>query len=111
LCQANANDFIFGDVFMKLIKQTNYFQLLPAIMAPMKTMKAMKAMKSASKVMTKGALVKTLAEQHELKTKVASGLLTSLATLATTEVKTAGKFTIQNMTSQNLVSASSTGLG
>ena len=38
-------------------------------MAPMKTMKAMKAMKSGSKVMTKGALVKTLAEKHEMKTK------------------------------------------
>merc|ERR1712224_120964 len=53
----------------------------------MKTMKAMKAMKSGgSKVMTKGALVRTLAEQHEMKTKVCAGLLESLATLATTEV-------------------------
>merc|ERR1712072_70925 len=33
-------------------------------MAPMKTMKAMK---SGSKVMTKGALIKTIAEQHEIK--------------------------------------------
>merc|ERR1740139_606595 len=32
-------------------------------------MKAMKAMKSGSKAMTKGALIKTLAEQHEMKTK------------------------------------------
>ena len=66
-------------------------------MAPMKTMKAMKSMKSGSKVMTKGALIKTLAEQHEIKTKVASGLLASLATLATTEVKKTGIFTIPGL--------------
>merc|ERR1711862_726364 len=67
------------------------------IMAPMKSMKAMKAMKSASKVMTKGALVRTLAEQHEMKTKVCAGLLESLATLATTEVKKTGIFTIPGL--------------
>merc|ERR1712094_131202 len=61
--------------------------------APMK--KAMKA--KAGKVMTKGALVKTLAEQHELKTKVCSGLLESLATLAITEVKKNGIFTIPGL--------------
>ena len=66
-------------------------------MAPMKTMKAMKAMKSGSKVMTKGALVKMLAEQHELKSKVCSGLLDSLATLAMTEVKKTGIFTIPGL--------------
>ena len=33
-----------------------------------------------------GALVRTLAEQHELKGKVASGIIDSLAALATTEV-------------------------
>ena len=66
-------------------------------MAPMKkAMKAMKAMK-ASKVMTKGALVRTLAEQHELKTKVCAGLIESLATLATTEVKKNGIFTIPGL--------------
>merc|ERR1711988_967588 len=59
--------------------------------------KAMKAMKASSKVMTKGALVKTLAEQHELKTKVCSGLLESLATVATTEVKKTGIFTIPGL--------------
>merc|ERR1712070_1105019 len=61
-------------------------------------MGAMKAMKSSSsKVMTKSALVKTLAEQHEMKTKVCSGLLESLATLATTEVKKTGIFTIPGL--------------
>merc|ERR1712228_330126 len=71
--------------------------LFSTAMAPMKTMKAMKSMKSGSKVMTKGALVKTLAEQHEMKTKVCSGLLESLATLATTEVKKTGIFTIPGL--------------
>merc|ERR1711924_301752 len=48
----------------------------------------------AGKVMTKGALVRTLAEQHEMKTKGCAGLLESLATLAATEVKKTGIFTI-----------------
>ena len=62
-----------------------------------KTMKTMKAMKAAGKAMTKGALVKLIAEKHELKTKVANGLLVSLATLATAEVKKAGIFTIPGL--------------
>merc|ERR1719390_76395 len=66
-------------------------------MAPMKSMKSMKAMKAGGKAITKGALVKTLAEQHEMKTKVMSGLLASLATLATAEVKKAGIFTIPGL--------------
>ena len=71
-------------------------------MAPMKTMKTMKAMKATSAmktstVMTKGALVKALAEKHELKTKVCSGLLQSFATIAATEVKKAGIFTIPGL--------------
>ena len=65
-------------------------------MAPMKAMKAMKSMKT-SKVMTKGALIKAIAEKHELKTKVCSGLLASLATLATSEVKKNGIFTIPGL--------------
>merc|ERR1739848_153682 len=66
-------------------------------LATLAPMKAMKAMKASSKVMTKGALVKALAEQHELKTKVCSGLLESLTTLATTEVKKTGIFTIPGL--------------
>merc|ERR1711881_6994 len=62
--------------------------------APMKKMKAMKA---GAKAMTKGTIVRTLAEQHELKTKVCSELLESLATLATTEVKKTGIFTIPSL--------------
>ena len=44
-----------------------------------------------------GAIVKTLAEQHEMKTKACSELLESLATLATTEVKKTGIFTIPGL--------------
>merc|ERR1712100_275503 len=68
--------------------------LVPTAMAPMK---AMKAMKAGGKAMTKGALVKMLAEQHEMKTKVCSGLLESLATLATAEVKKTGIFTVPGL--------------
>merc|ERR1711985_92195 len=67
----------------------------PTAMAPMKAMKA-KAMK-AGKAMTKGALVRMLAEQHEMKTKVCSGLLESLVTLATAEVKKTGIFTVPGL--------------
>merc|ERR1712071_317384 len=49
------------------------------------------------KAMTKGAMGKQLSEQHELKTKAVSGLLASLATLATTEVKKNGIFTIPGL--------------
>merc|ERR1712138_32808 len=63
------------------------------IMAPMK--KAMKAMKSGgSKVMTKGALLKLIATENEMKTKDCSNILNSLVTVATKEVKKAGIFTI-----------------
>merc|ERR1711981_665694 len=62
-----------------------------------KAMKAMKAMKASKKAMTKGAIVKTLAEQHEMKTKPCSELLESLAALATGEVKKNGIFTIPGL--------------
>ena len=54
-------------------------------------------MKASGKAMTKGALVKMLAEKHEMKTKAMGGLLVSLATLATTEVKKTGIFTIPGL--------------
>merc|ERR1719169_3535 len=60
-------------------------------------MAPMKAMKASSKAMTKGAFTKALATKHELKTKVCSGLLESLATLATTEVKKNGVFTLPGL--------------
>ena len=74
----------------------NQSTVFPTTMAPMKAMKTMKA-KSGSKVMTKGALVKTLAEKHEMKTKACGALLESLVALATTEVKKTGIFTIPGL--------------
>merc|ERR1719247_1487623 len=64
-------------------------------MAPMKSMKAMKA--GASKAMTKGALLKAIATEHEMKTKDCSNILNSLATIATKEVKKTGLFSIQGL--------------
>merc|ERR1712138_358730 len=62
-------------------------------MAPMK--KAMKSMKaSSSKAMSKGALLKLLATENEMKTKDCSYILNSLVTVATKEVKKTGIFTI-----------------
>merc|ERR1712109_380919 len=45
-------------------------------------------------VMTKGALAEALATKHELKKSQGSKLLDTLATIAATEVKKSGKFTI-----------------
>merc|ERR1712178_522957 len=61
-------------------------------MAPMKTMKA-----NTSKVMTKGALLKALATENELKPKDCSNILNSLAAVATKEVKQTGVFTIPGL--------------
>merc|ERR1712072_438185 len=69
----------------------NSFPILS--MAPMK--KAMKAMKAGgSKAMSKGALVKLIATENEMKTKDCSNILNSLVTVATKEVKKTGIFTI-----------------
>merc|ERR1712054_636366 len=66
-------------------------------MAPMKAMKAMKTMKAGSKAMTKGAMVKAIAEEHGLKTKECSVVLESLAAIATKEVKKTGVFAIPGL--------------
>ncbi len=59
------------------------------MLPPMKSMKA-----GAAKAMTKGALLKAIATEHGLKTKACSGVLNSLVTVATKEVKKTGVFTI-----------------
>merc|ERR1712139_333080 len=46
------------------------------------------------KAMTKGALLKAIATEHDLKTKACSNVLNSLVTVATNEVKKTGIFTI-----------------
>ena len=63
-------------------------------MAPMKTMKAMK---TGAKAMSKGALTTTLATEHEMKPKQVKGLIDSLVTLGTAEVKKTGIFTIPGL--------------
>merc|ERR1712205_198248 len=59
------------------------------MLPPMKSMKA-----GAAKAMTKGALLKAIATEHGLKTKACSNILNSLVTVATSEVKKSGVFTI-----------------
>merc|ERR1711970_811496 len=54
----------------------------------------MKSMKAGAKAMTKGALLKAIATDHGLKTKACSNILNSLVTVATSEVKKSGVFTI-----------------
>merc|ERR1711881_395358 len=65
-------------------------------MAPMKAMKAMRKA-GASKAMTKGALLKTIATENEMKTKDCSNILNSLVTVATKEVKKTGVFIIPGL--------------
>merc|ERR1719476_969811 len=61
-------------------------------------MKAAKAKASTGKkAMTKGALVKAIAGEFEIKTKQASKVINSLAVIATKEVTTVGQFTFPGM--------------
>merc|ERR1711975_60245 len=58
--------------------------------------KTMKAMKSGP-VMTKGGLADAIATAHDLKKSEVSKILDTLASVATKEVKSAGKFTIPGL--------------
>merc|ERR1712232_562607 len=51
----------------------------------------------ASKVMTKSAIAKSIAEEFELKTTVAGKIISSLAETAAKEVKSNGKFTFPGL--------------
>merc|ERR1719262_312745 len=62
-------------------------------MAPMKA--SMKA--AATKPMTKGAMVKMLAEEHGLKQKACSDYLNSFVEIACKEVKKTGVFTVPGL--------------
>merc|ERR1712219_53426 len=59
--------------------------------------KAMKAMKSSKPVMTKTGLADAIATAHDLKKSEVSKMLDTLASVATKEVKSAGKFTIPGL--------------
>merc|ERR1719248_346881 len=63
------------------------------MLPPMK--KSMKA--GGAKAMAKGALLKAIATEHGLKAKACSGVLNSLVTVATKEVKKMGVFTIPGL--------------
>merc|ERR1711976_79262 len=65
------------------------FAMLPKTNKPMKA-----TTKAAARAMTKGNIAKALAEKLELKQKVCSQLLNSLAEVATKEVKKSGVFAI-----------------
>merc|ERR1711977_473070 len=54
----------------------------------------MKSMKKGAKAMTKGALAKAIATEHGLKQKACTEVLNSFVSIATTEVKKSGVFTI-----------------
>merc|ERR1712039_997557 len=56
-----------------------------------------KAMKAPAKAMTKGAMAKALAEEHEIKASVASKIINSLAEIGTKEVTGTGKFTFPGL--------------
>merc|ERR1711990_1306002 len=59
--------------------------------------KTMKAMKAAGKTMSKGALTTTLATEHEMKPKQVKGIIESLVSVGTAEVKKNGIFTIPGL--------------
>merc|ERR1712187_1076932 len=59
-----------------------------------RAMAPMKAMKKAGPVMSKGGLAQAIADELEMKKRDVTTVLDSLASIAATEVKKAGKFTI-----------------
>merc|ERR1712125_278524 len=52
---------------------------------------------TSKKAMTKGALVKAIAGEFELKTKQATKVINSLASIATKEMSTVGQFTFPGL--------------
>merc|ERR1712070_296373 len=70
-------------------------EFLPSLSIMLPPMKSMKA--GASKAMTKGALLKTIATEHQIKTKACSNVLNSLVALGTQEIKKNGVFTLPGL--------------
>merc|ERR1712187_414812 len=64
-------------------------------MLPPKAMKAAKS--SGKKAMTKGALIKAIAGEFEIKAKQASKVVNSLAGIAAKEMTTVGQFTFPGL--------------
>merc|ERR1711924_527482 len=63
------------------------------LVIPLSANMVMKAMKGA-KAMSKSGVAAAVAGENDMKPKVVTGILASLATLVTSEVKKTGKFTI-----------------
>merc|ERR1712125_145293 len=74
----------------------SFFLLPPSALCNMAPMKAMKA-GAKGKAMTKTEIAKSIAEEFELKTTVAGQIISSLAGIASKEVKKTGKFTFPGM--------------
>merc|ERR1712217_984481 len=77
-----------GGCSSSALKQSTRPPPSASIMGPMK------AMKGPIKAMTKGALAKAIAEEHEIKATAAAKIISSLANIGTKEVTTTGKFVI-----------------
>merc|ERR1711981_766736 len=75
----------------------NHFKALSISLTMAKAMKAMKKKAVSAKVMTKTGIADTLAAKSGLKKSEVSKVLDDFASLATTEVKKAGKFTIPGL--------------
>merc|ERR1711990_644119 len=74
-----------------------HFKALSISLAMVKAMKAMKKKAVSAKAMTKTGIADTLAAKSGLKKAQVSKVLDDFASLATTEVKKAGKFTIPGL--------------
>merc|ERR1712151_134222 len=77
--------------FLLKSSRSAFHLLLICNMAPMK------GMKGPIKAMTKGALAKAIAEEHEIKATAAAKIISSLAEIGTKEVTTTGKFVIPGL--------------
>merc|ERR1712224_1008436 len=73
------------------------FSAMVKAMKAMKAMKSMKSMKAAVKAMPKTGIAEALAAKTGLEKKDVLTCLEGLETLATTEVKKTGKFTIPGL--------------
>merc|ERR1711879_186299 len=78
----------------KICPVSNFVSCIPTSLFQKMAPKAMKTMKPA---MSKGALLEALTTSTEVKKSECSKLLACLATIATTEVKKAGVFTIPGL--------------
>ena len=77
------------DYLLALLHSFPVSNMLP----PMKS----KSMKAGAKAMSKGAMTKALATKHGLKQKACSEIINSLVTIATSEVKKTGIFTVHGL--------------